>query len=66
MQFWVLKMVKRKQVSSLKILVYDSMDKDTGKPKELPILVQYLGIKDEDQLKFSIKSSIEYKNQRAI
>ena len=37
-----------------------------GKPKELPILVQYLGIKDEDQLKFSTKSSIEYKRQRDL
>ena len=60
MQLWVLKMVKKKQVPSLKKLVYESMDKVTGKPKELPILVQYLGIKDEDQLKFSTKSTKEY------
>jgi hypothetical protein len=33
--------VKKKQVPSLKKLVYESMNKDTGKPKELPILVQY-------------------------
>ena len=50
MQLWVLKLVKKKQVPSLKNLLYESMDKVTGKPKELPILVQYLGIKDEDQL----------------
>jgi predicted nucleic acid-binding Zn finger protein len=46
MQLKVLKMVKKKQVPSFKKEVYESMDKVTGKPKELPILVQYLGIKN--------------------
>jgi hypothetical protein len=34
------------------------MDNVTGNPKELPILVQYLGIKDEDQLKFQLSDKL--------